>query len=298
MEPDPSPTLKPWLQALGFTVAFLGLWLGINIAVSLLLRPVALLLNPDLLSALSDPERLTESLMTTGFLASTTAASQVLGVLALGGLLWLLPPRATDRHALTAQLAAHRPRLANLGLAALGGLTIGHLPGLAIEALASQLDAWGIDATSNLEILSSALVDTQSLAWPLMAFAVVVGAPVFEELAFRGAMWDRFHRVQPAGSLVALLGTSALFALYHADPLHIVGVLPIGLFLGLVRWRTGGLACCVVAHAANNGLAVVMALGLGTDFNLPLPAAVGAFVTAWLCLLPLRHRDRWAKHRQ
>ena len=45
MEPDARPTLKPWMQALGFTVAFLGLWLGINIAVSLLLLPVALLLD-------------------------------------------------------------------------------------------------------------------------------------------------------------------------------------------------------------------------------------------------------------
>jgi len=79
-------------------------------------------------------------------------------------------------------------------------------------------------------------------------------APVAEELVFRGLLYGWL-----AGrwsNLVAFILSSLAFAAAHTEPLHILMVLPLGLWFGWLRWRTGSLVPTIVAHIINNTIAV------------------------------------------
>lgn len=85
----------------------------------------------------------------------------------------------------------------------------------------------------------------------IFAVLVVVGAPLAEELAFRGLLWSGLAK-RGASTWVSILVTSAAFAAIHFEPVRLLVLFSIGAVLGVVRWRTGSLGACVVAHAVNN----------------------------------------------
>jgi membrane protease YdiL (CAAX protease family) len=82
-------------------------------------------------------------------------------------------------------------------------------------------------------------------------------APLAEEAVFRGLLYGwldgRF------GPTVAWGLSSLLFAAAHVEPAHAVLVLPLGLWFGFLRWRSGSLWPSLAAHVVNNGMAVVAA---------------------------------------
>lgn len=97
----------------------------------------------------------------------------------------------------------------------------------------------------------------------VFAIMVVVGAPIAEELTFRGLLWSGLAKrgVRP---WVAVLVSAAAFALIHFEPERLFVLLVIGSVLGAVRWITGSVGACIVAHAVNNapGAIGILALGL------------------------------------
>ena len=82
-------------------------------------------------------------------------------------------------------------------------------------------------------------------------------APLVEELVFRGLLYGWLEGRW--GSGIAFIGSSLAFAAAHVELAHVILVLPLGLVFGLLRWRTGSLWPSLVAHMANNGLAVAAA---------------------------------------
>jgi membrane protease YdiL (CAAX protease family) len=95
----------------------------------------------------------------------------------------------------------------------------------------------------------------------LLAFAVViaVGAPVVEEIAFRGMLFGALRKrgINPIWVVVI---TAVAFSLFHLEPTRILVLLPIGITLGLARWKTDGLGAPIVAHMVNNLPAAVFLL--------------------------------------
>jgi uncharacterized protein len=80
--------------------------------------------------------------------------------------------------------------------------------------------------------------------------AVVIAAPVLEELIFRGIILDGLlRRYSP---LKSILFSSLLFGLVHLNPWQFVSALLIGLFSGWVFYRTGKLFLSVLIHFVNN----------------------------------------------
>ena len=61
---------------------------------------------------------------------------------------------------------------------------------------------------------------------------------IIEEHLFRGYIQSRLLQRWPAW--VAIGVSSVLFALFHMDPIYVVAVLPQGIWLGALAWRTGG----------------------------------------------------------
>ena len=91
----------------------------------------------------------------------------------------------------------------------------------------------------------------------------VIVAPFMEEAVFRGLLLRSMLRRWPA--LPAVLITSLLFALFHANPWQFVGPLILGLLFGWLTVRTGTLWPAILAHALNNAIALTTMQLLGTD---------------------------------
>ncbi len=109
-------------------------------------------------------------------------------------------------------------------------------------------------------LLLSQLVSTvnflEDLGLPLALFAVALCPAIFEEIAFRGIL---------QGRLITLLGTktgiavvAVVFALAHgvsfASPIHFA----IGLYLGVLRQRSGSLAPGMLLHGLYNGAVILV----------------------------------------
>lgn len=105
-----------------------------------------------------------------------------------------------------------------------------------------------------------ALSESSSFA-AIFAFAVViaVGAPVVEEIAFRGILFGALRKRGISPIWVVVI-TAVIFALFHLEPTRILVLLPIGVTLGLARWKTEGLGAPMVAHLVNNLPAAVFLL--------------------------------------
>ncbi len=105
-----------------------------------------------------------------------------------------------------------------------------------------------------------ALLESSSFT-AIFIFAVViaVGAPVVEEIAFRGMLFGALRKrgVNPVWVVVI---TAVAFSLFHLEPTRILVLLPIGITLGLARWKTEGLGAPMVAHMVNNMPAAVFLL--------------------------------------
>jgi len=80
--------------------------------------------------------------------------------------------------------------------------------------------------------------------------AIVIAAPVLEELIFRGVMLDGLlKRYSP---VKALLVSSILFGFVHLNPWQFVGAFLIGVFIGWVYYHTRSLSLAIIIHAVYN----------------------------------------------
>lgn len=110
----------------------------------------------------------------------------------------------------------------------------------------------------------------------LVPLALMIGATpaICEEILFRGYIQTRLNRaIGPAAGITL---ASLAFALFHMDIIHVIAVFPLGVFLGIVAWRSGSLVPAMLGHFVNNVIsvvAVVMAPQNETDV-LALPVAM------------------------
>lgn len=134
---------------------------------------------------------------------------------------------------------------------------------LLVQGLAAAISVW-LDMAP--EAFMTSLYDGKSLLQSVvMAFCVLVWAPIIEELAFRHFLISRIDD-QPRGWRVALLIVfSALcFAGLHMIQYHhlltFVALFGWGLVLGYYRWRTHGLLLPMLLHAFISSIGLVGAL--------------------------------------
>lgn len=114
-----------------------------------------------------------------------------------------------------------------------------------------------------LEDLRPFVAPLRSDAGWLFALLIAVGAPVSEELLFRGFLLGALAKT-PIGyfgaALVATLGWTALHLGYSGYGL--IEVFIAGLFFSWVLWRTGNLWVPIVCHAVYNSAILVILLTL------------------------------------
>ncbi|MGA1819898.1 MAG: lysostaphin resistance A-like protein [Thermoplasmatota archaeon] len=132
-------------------------------------------------------------------------------------------------------------------------------------------------------ILYAALVPLQLMIWgygwvlgdagfksptnPFMSFegplemtaiviAVVVLAPLAEELFFRGYLFGLLE--DKLGGVPAITITAVLFAAVHFDPYTFLPILVLGGVMGWARNRTGSIVPSLVLHSMNNLIALIV----------------------------------------
>lgn len=133
---------------------------------------------------------------------------------------------------------------------------VGVLGGLV--AMVCALVVAGVTAEVTGEVPTSAAGDVVGdllaggLA-PVVVLAVlaVVGAPLVEEVAFRGLLYGALEKAGRS-AVTCVLVSSVAFALFHFEPERMPLLLVSGVVLGVVRARTGSTGAAVVAHVVNN----------------------------------------------
>ncbi len=94
-----------------------------------------------------------------------------------------------------------------------------------------------------------------SLQIALLLVFLAVGAPLVEELFFRGLVLRGLLGRLPVP--LAIVVSALAFALAHFEALQFAGLAVFGVVLGLLAWRTGRLGPGIAAHAAFNAAAVL-----------------------------------------
>ena len=97
--------------------------------------------------------------------------------------------------------------------------------------------------------------------WVVMGLFLVVGAPIVEELLFRGLIQGAFTR--RLGATPAIFVTAVIFSFAHVlneGPVAPLVLFPAALVLGYLRNRYGRLAPGMIAHATFNGVAFALLL--------------------------------------
>jgi hypothetical protein len=119
-------------------------------------------------------------------------------------------------------------------------------------------DAFSFDEVSKR---ASDLVDGARGGWIiLLGLVVVVGAPIVEEIVYRGVVQPGL--VASWGRTAGIVTTAALFAAIHMQPIEFPGLFAFALVLGWARHSAGTIGMSIVTHMAFNatGLALVVLL--------------------------------------
>lgn len=92
----------------------------------------------------------------------------------------------------------------------------------------------------------------------VLVLALVLVAPVAEELFFRGVVYNAWLREY--GARVAIVGSGLLFAVIHASLFLLLPFAALGIALALLYRATGSLPAVIALHAGFNGITVLIGL--------------------------------------
>ena len=141
-------------------------------------------------------------------------------------------------------------------------LGVGMLGLLLIFMILSQALTYVLDMTPLVFV--DPLYQSVSSVW-LLVFAMVVVAPIYEEVVFRGLLWSAIAEQFTAssysshhGAIVASIVTSVIFAVIHVQYgiYEISTIAVLALIFCYARVKSGSLSLPIVLHIINNGAAM------------------------------------------
>lgn len=205
-------------------------------------------------------------------IATSTVIVQIAIILTPCVLMALFLTRSL-RHA----LRIHRPQFGHVVAAVMIGVAM-HPSYIALGNGISQVYEIGEETSSVLQMFQS-LVLSQPL-WIILLLMAVLPA-ICEELAFRGFIFGGL--LQKNGALRAIVVSALFFGFTHPVLQQSIAATLMGLVLGLIAWRTGGVLCTILVHAINNTLSLTMAWCAANHVSLPasLNWAVNTQGEAW-----------------
>lgn len=126
-----------------------------------------------------------------------------------------------------------------------------------IGTLSSMAIGPFVEESESLKMMSEAFRHHAQTGF-LIPVALMIGITpsICEEILFRGFLQPRLTRLMPP--IVGVFIASAAFAAMHLDPIHVLGVLPLGLWLGFLSYKSASLFPAMLGHFVNNTLSVMM----------------------------------------
>jgi hypothetical protein len=121
------------------------------------------------------------------------------------------------------------------------------------------LNKWFPDTFNpqRIETRARDMVDAAHGAWFIVLFLiVVVGAPLVEELVYRGFIQGGLQT--QLGSTWALIIAAAWFTVVHLEPIEFPGLFAFAIVLGLCYKRTQRIGLSVVTHLAFNATGLLL----------------------------------------
>lgn len=94
----------------------------------------------------------------------------------------------------------------------------------------------------------------------LLLVFLALGAPIVEELFFRGLLLRSLTALTNPG--VAIVASGILFGLAHFEALQFAGLAVFGMVLGVLAWRLRRLGPSIAAHMSFNTVAVLSTVHL------------------------------------
>ncbi len=90
----------------------------------------------------------------------------------------------------------------------------------------------------------------------VLILGVVLIAGFVEEMIFRGFLQGAVEQVTDVTRSVLI--TALVFTMIHFNPWWAVEILVLGVFLGVMTWRSDSVFPAIVVHCVNNGFSVLM----------------------------------------
>lgn len=122
-------------------------------------------------------------------------------------------------------------------------------------ALGAFADLVGLDPGPVSRAIDAALARASTAEVAVAVLGLAVVPAVCEETFFRGLLQTRLVRAW--GPAPAVAATALAFGAFHLDPVQGTMAALLGLVLGAVRERLGGVRPAALAHAVNNAAFVV-----------------------------------------
>ena len=96
-----------------------------------------------------------------------------------------------------------------------------------------------------------------TLGYIFLFLAVVIVAPIGEEIVFRGFL-QKFLEQYWGDITRAVLVTSLFFAMIHFNPFWTIQIYMLGVILGFLAWNTKSIIPSTLLHIVNNGSAFML----------------------------------------
>jgi len=100
------------------------------------------------------------------------------------------------------------------------------------------------------EFLKNAFLNTAKQSGFFSFLLMVIAAPIFEELIFRGIILDGL--LKKYSPVTSILVSSILFGLAHLNPWQFVAGFVIGIFAGWIYYKSRSLSLVIIIHASVN----------------------------------------------
>lgn len=95
-----------------------------------------------------------------------------------------------------------------------------------------------------------------NISTPVFFFLIALSPGICEEILFRGFLQSALlKKMRPA---VAIVITALLFGAYHLSIYRLLPTTVLGIMLGWICYRSGSILPAILAHAMNNGLALLL----------------------------------------
>lgn len=133
-------------------------------------------------------------------------------------------------------------------------------------------------------IEASAGIDSGSL---IGIISVAVVAPIVEEFIFRGLIMNRLSRVMPGWLAVVL--SAAVFGVCHGHPVWFAYAFALGGFFGFIDLRTGSIWPSILGHVAFNAIGQIVTFVPETEEGTELLIVLGTLLVVGIAA-PLFNR--------